>query len=82
VKHELKTWPEHFAYLLDGEKTFELRLNDRDFKVGDTLELHEWSPESKEYTGRKILRRVSHILYGGNFGLRSNHCCMSLSQSL
>ena len=51
-KIEKKVWPEYFQEILDGKKTFELRLNDFDIKEGDTLVLKEWNPETKDYTGR------------------------------
>jgi hypothetical protein len=43
-KHELKTWPKYFKAVQKGEKTFELRKNDRDFKKGDILILREFVP--------------------------------------
>ena len=42
--HELKTWPEFFTETRSGRKKFELRRNDRDFRVGDQLLLKEWDP--------------------------------------
>ena len=36
-KVEKKVWPEYFQTILDGKKTFELRLNDFDIVDGDTL---------------------------------------------
>lgn len=60
--HDLKTWPEFFARLWDGSKTFELRKDDRGFSVGDRLKLREWNPESEEYSGREETRIISHIL--------------------
>lgn len=42
--HNLKTWPEYFRAVRNREKTFELRFNDRDFKVGDVLLLQEFNP--------------------------------------
>jgi hypothetical protein len=52
--HELKTWPCYFGPVLDCRKHFEIRENDRDFKVGDLLHLREWIPETQEYTGRSL----------------------------
>lgn len=59
--HELKTWPEYYDPILRGEKTFEYRLNDRDFHVGDTLQLNRWDPQRGVYTGESLLCTVSFI---------------------
>ena len=45
VVHELKTWPYEFAAVRAGTKKYEIRKNDRNFKVGDGLLLNEWYPE-------------------------------------
>ena len=68
MTHDLKTWPEYFAAVLDGSKTFELRSNDRGFSVGDLLRLREWDPETSAYTGREVTRSVSYLLPGPDFG--------------
>ncbi len=57
-----KIWPEYFEQILSGKKKFELRLNDFEIQEGDTLVLEEWNPEKKEYTGRKIEKKVAYIL--------------------
>ncbi|AKJ41752.1 DUF3850 domain-containing protein [Pragia fontium] len=57
--HQLKILPEYFDPVFQGIKTAELRYNDRDFKVGDVLELKEWIPE--RYTGSKLWRTIMHI---------------------
>lgn len=56
-----KIWPEYFQKILDGEKTFELRLNDFEIDQGDILILKEWDPETKEYTGREVAKRVGYV---------------------
>lgn len=50
--HSIKCWPEPFEAMKRGEKTAEFRLNDRDYRVGDTLLIREWCPDAKEYTHR------------------------------
>jgi len=64
--HQLKTYPEHFKQILNGSKTFEVRLNDRDFKIGDRLLLMEWSRTKENYTGRHCLREITYIMRDGN----------------
>jgi ASC-1-like (ASCH) protein len=58
--HELKILPEYFEKVKDKKKTFEIRKNDRDFKVGDTLLLREH--DQKKYTGREITRKIIYVL--------------------
>lgn len=75
--HRLKTWPPFFQWVLDGEKTFDLRKNDRDFKEGDYLVLEEYLPDIEQYTGRVLVRKVGVTIYG-KWGLESDVCAMSL----
>ena len=62
MKIEKKTWPDLFQKILDGEKTFDLRIADFDCKVGDELVLKEWNPETKQYTGRELIKIISFVL--------------------
>ena len=67
--HELKSWPEFFAPVERGEKTFELRIDDRHYEVGDVLVLREWMPDvhgtdEGRYTGRELRRRVTYVMQG------------------
>jgi len=60
--HDLKIHPEHFKAVCEGSKKAELRVNDRDYKVGDLLLLREYFPETKEYSGHVTKQRVTHII--------------------
>lgn len=66
--HELKCHTDYFEDLITGEKTFEVRKDDRFFEVGDYLALNEVQAEglcvSEEllYTGRCCLVSISYIL--------------------
>ncbi len=62
TKIEKKIWPEYFSAILEGKKTFELRLNDFVVEAGDTLLLREWDPATQEYTGREIEKEVGYVL--------------------
>ncbi|ATY87920.1 DUF3850 domain-containing protein [Lactococcus lactis] len=44
--HELKLDIKYFDDVKSGKKNFEIRKNDRDFQVGDILELKAWEKDS------------------------------------
>lgn len=83
--HELKTDPEVFQATMEGVKRFEIRLNDRDFKVGNVLRLRETKYTGKAmaeglpllYTGRDYFFKVSYILHGPIYGLAPGWVIMS-----
>ena len=77
--HKLKTHPKPFQAVADGLKPFELRVNDRDFRPDDNLLLCEYDPDTGIYTGREISAYTPYILYGGQFGLPSDMCVMTLA---
>ncbi len=67
--HELKTWSKYWKAIQENKKLFEVRKDDRMFRVGDILHLMEYYDDIKEYTGRELHVRVTYILEGGNFGI-------------
>jgi len=71
--HDVKSWPDFFEPLLNGSKMFDLRRNDRDYKVGDLLYLREWDDHEQEYTGRQCFRRITYILDGIGHGSIEPH---------
>ncbi len=78
AQHDLKTWPEYFAKLRDWTKAFEIRKNDRDYRVGDVLRLREWNPATESYTGEQELRVVCSIIDGPKFGIEAGYVVMGL----
>ena len=60
-KHYKKIWPEYFQKILEGKKTYELRLADWECNEGDWLILQEWNPKTKEYTGRELKKKITHV---------------------
>lgn len=69
--HELKILPQYYDAVVNGIKTFEIRKNDRNYSVGDTIKLREfdkddiynvkWSTHS-EYTKRECYAVITYIL--------------------
>ncbi len=78
--HVLKTWPEPFQATLDGRKNYELRKNDRDFRVGDALILNEWDPTTGVFTGRWIVVEITYMTPGGTWGLPDDLCILSIQR--
>ena len=57
-------WPEFFQVAWVDKKPFEIRKNDRDFKIYDEIALQEFDPkciEGAEYTGREIEGVITYI---------------------
>ncbi|TYC51111.1 DUF3850 domain-containing protein [Weissella muntiaci] len=57
--HDLKIEHIFFQDVRNGIKDFEIRYNDRGFRVGDILRLHEWI--DGEYTGNQVSKIVKYI---------------------
>lgn len=66
-KHELKIWGVFFNAVVNGRKTFELRIMDRDYKVGDFILLREWDKNLNDYTGRQCNVFITYIYESTDF---------------
>lgn len=58
--HELKILDVYFAEVINGNKTFEIRKNDRNFVEGDVVELKEIN-DKKVYTGRSCSAEIGYV---------------------
>ena len=63
--HELKILPQYFEEVINENKTFEVRKNDRNYRVGDYLHLREW--RYGNYTGRETMVKVTYLLDDPNY---------------
>lgn len=61
ITHDLKIYPEFFSAVCTGVKRAELRKNDRDYRVGDTLHLTKTPRGSCHQTGEFINVKITHI---------------------
>lgn len=76
-RHRLKLAKMFFDAVDTGKKSFELRKNDRNYQIGDILELHEMS--NGEETGRVTEKQVIYVLEGFK-GLEEGYCILGLSE--
>jgi len=77
MEHELKILPKYFIEVVSSTKRFEIRKNDRNFKVGDILILKEWEGR---YLGPECIVYVDFLLKDTDFeGLASDLCVMSIT---
>lgn len=80
--HKLKTAPEHFRNIVPGIKSFEIRFNDRGYKVGHYLLLQEYDIKTDTYTGNEWLVKVTSILtHERHKGIAPGHVIMSVINS-
>ena len=89
--HYLKTWPAFFAAVKSGKKPFEIRKDDREYDVGDTLILQYWDPAKAEdgnpssgYTGDEVRGEVEYLLLANDCpgGLVEGFCVMGVRWNL
>lgn len=75
LAHELKTLPAAWDAVNRGEKTFEVRKNDRFFQRGDLVLLLRFPDPGAP---RVIRKRIGWMLQGGQFGIASGYCVFAL----
>jgi len=75
-EHTLKCWKEFYSFVANGEKTFELRKNDRDFKRGETIKLNEFDQHKNMYTGQHCRLLITYVLKGPWGGLKEDWCIL------
>jgi len=81
MTHELKLCKRFYTPIINGEKTFEVRKNDRGFAVGDTLILKPVTDDkSRAYipTLPPISAEVSFMLNENGWGVEDGYCVMAL----
>ena len=76
--HYIKCETEYYRAVEAGDKSFELRKNDRDYKLYDIVHLEESVIGVK--TGREIAVEIVYILYGGKYGLDKDYCIFSFKR--
>lgn len=84
TEHTLKTDPPAFDAVERGDKTFEVRRDDRGFQKGDVLILEKFDRVKQRHVldtwgNRQTLRRkIKFILTGGQYGIEPGHVVMAI----
>ena len=81
MEHQLKIKQCFLCHILEGKKTFEVRKNDRDYQVGDTIRFLPL--EDENYNAYEIASpipefKINYVLsdFGG---LQQNHVCLAIT---
>ena len=75
----LKCHPEPFQAILRREKRGDFRSTaDREFSVGERINLLEFDPATQRYTGDTCVIRITHIQSGGSFGIPDGFALLSI----
>ena len=84
VTHELKIYKEYADAIIKGEKTFEIRLDDRHYMLGDRVHFYEVSdgrPVAHPITDK--LYEITYVLHGTTeswWGLQKDWCVFSIKE--
>ena len=90
-EHNLKTLAPYWDAVARGEKTFEVRRDDRGFQKGDILLLRRMDDDNRRIyqtaNGHSsfpdyvltIKARVEYVLTGGQFGIEPGYVVMALA---
>ena len=87
MTHELKTDGEVFQLSWENKKPYEIRINDRDFQIGDEIVLRETQStglqmsdgEPLKYTGRRIRQKILNILTDC-YSLKDDWCILGTEE--
>ena len=84
--HELKIKQEYLIDVALGNKTFELRYNDRDYQVGDLIRFIDisvgyTSNDVEPYIDENTLYRITYVLKDvEKYGLDKDYCILAIKK--
>lgn len=79
MHHELKIKKIYAERILNEEKLFEVRVNDRDYQTGDTISFKVISPSGNEDDSLKLsIYVITYILNGPLYGIAEGYCVFGI----
>jgi hypothetical protein len=85
--HHVKSWAHFFDAIKAGQKTHDLRKNDRDYKIGDQLWLKRYDNINGGYTGETLLVNITYMTSTytpcafSSSALHEDYCILSISKA-
>ena len=85
VEHKLKTWPNYWDAVACGDKTFEVRRDDRGFQKGDVLVLQKYTIgdgyitcSGERFKIQELRKIITYVLTGGQLGIEPGYVVIGL----
>tara|TARA_R100001132_G_scaffold27409_2_gene33164 strand:- start:3445 stop:4053 length:609 start_codon:yes stop_codon:yes gene_type:complete len=76
--HVIEVVPREFNSIVSGKRHVEAREHNKDFKMRDILEIHEYNPLRVDpLTGRSLTAEITYIAKGYDVGLPDGYVVMS-----
>ena len=79
TEHAIKIKEVYFKAVLSGEKTFEIRKNDRNYQVGDIIHFVPVDDECGMIIPHDLnAYRITYVFHGGEYGLEEGYCVFGI----
>ena len=79
AEHKIKIKRKYYLAVQSGEKTFEIRKNDRDYQVGDIIHFVPIDDENGLIIPHNPNSyRITYVFHGGEYGLANGYCVFGI----
>lgn len=80
ITHRIKLNPIYFDRIISGQKTFEVRKNDRDYQVGDRLSMYPYHGPGVKFShpGMEERNIEAEVTYISTFEQQNSYCVLGI----
>ena len=81
--HNIKIKKKYYDAVLSGEKTFEIRKNDRDYQVGDIIHFVPIADDCNMIIPHNPNEyKITYVFHGGEYGLEKEYCVFGIAPTI
>ena len=81
--HKIKIKKKYYDAVLSGEKTFEIRKNDRDYQVGDIIHFVPIADDCNMIIPHNPNEyKITYVFHGGEYGLEKGYCVFGIAPTI